>query len=183
MPEGRSVFEVPPNIIRGRLDEAENVGNEDLDSLSEVVEEPTSRKHRHQHSSSRTIHHTSQEEQADEAVFRINNHPLKSDATSSTSVSADGKPTRTSHRTGHHPSANHRPTSSPVPTLATLEDHDLFRETAEEEGETAGVEADESRHVLRPSNIFMHRIMQHHQEQQYHSKAGHYSRARENRKQ
>lgn len=179
MPEGRSVFEVPANIIRGRLDETENVGNEDLDTLSEVVEEPTSRKHRHQHSS-RTVH-TSQEEQADEAVLRINNHPSKtSDATSSMAIYPDAK-LRTSHRTGHHQVANHRPTSSPVPTLATLEDHDLFRETAADE-EATRVDEDESHHVLRPSSIFMQRMMQHHQQQQFNSKMGHHSRAY-NRKQ
>lgn len=177
MPEGKSVFEVPTNIIRGRLDDTESVGNDDLDAqLSEIMEEPTSRKHRHQHSS-RIVHTSQEEHQADEAVLRINNHPLKSEA-----VFPDGK-LRTSHRTGHHQAPNHRPTSSPVPTLATLEDHDLFRETEEEE--TSRVEADESRNVLRPTNIFMQRMMQHHQQQQqqqYNSKMAHHSRAN-NRKQ
>lgn len=174
MPEGRSVFEVPSSVIKGRFDEMESAGSEDLDTLSEVMEEPTSRKHRHQHSS--RIIHTSQEEQADEAVHRINNRTLKSDMASSTATV--GKQ-RTSHRTSNQ-APNHRPTSSPVPTLATLEDHDLFRETEEEE--TTRPEADESRNLLRPTNIFMQRVMQHHQ-QLHNSKLTHYSRTKDNRKQ
>ncbi|XP_046646906.1 uncharacterized protein LOC124336971 isoform X2 [Daphnia pulicaria] len=169
MPEGRSVFELPSSVIKGRFDEMENAGSEDLDSLSEILEEPTSRKHRHQHSS--RIIHTSQEEQADEAVLRT----LKGDAVLSTATV--GKH-RTSHRTGNQ-APNYRPTSSPVPTLATLEDHDLFRETEEEE--TTRSEADESPNVLWSTRIFMQRMMQQ-PPQQHNSKMTHYPRTKDNRK-
>ncbi len=174
MPEGRSVFEVPSSVVKGRFDEMESAVSEDLDTLSEILEEPTSRKHRHQHSS--RIIHSSQEEQADEAVLRINNRTLKSEVASS--AATVGKH-RTSHRTGNQ-APNHRPTLSPVPTLATLEDHDLFRETEEEE--TTRPEADESRNVLRTTNIFMQRMMQQ-QPQQHNSKMTHYPRTKDNRKQ
>ena len=162
MAEGRNVFEVPSNIIRSRLDETDSVGSEDLDTLIDVMEEATSRKHRHQHSS--RIIHISHEEQADEAVLRTNNQPLKSYFSSSTAETPIGKPRMSSH-SNHHQVINRRLTSSPVPTLATLEDHDLLRETEAEE--TTRDETDESRNLLRPVSIFMQRMMQqHHQQQQ-----------------
>ncbi|XP_046652736.1 uncharacterized protein LOC124343460 isoform X2 [Daphnia pulicaria] len=174
MPEGRSVFEIPSSVIKGRFEETESVGSEYIDTLSEIMEEPTLRKHRHQHSS--RIIHTSQEEQADEAVFRINNKTLKSDfASSPTTV---GKH-RISHRTSNQ-TPNHRPTLSPVPTLATLEDHDLLREIEEEE--TIWPEVDESRNLLRSTSIFLQRMMQQ-PPQQHNSKMTHFSRTKDNRKQ
>ena len=153
VPEGRNVFELPSVAARSRPDDLELSGSEDLlDAMrgAEVTDEAP-RKHRH-HSS--RIH--SHEEQADEAVVVRNHHPRM--ATTPAPI-------------GKHRSATHRPprpTLSPVPTLATLEDHDLFRETEEEE--TARAEADEMRMMQRPvTSIFMQRLMQHHQ--QHHNPA------------
>ena len=76
-------------------------------------------------------------------------------------------------RPHHHKRAHHhhrsRPLPSPAPTLATLEDHDLFKETEEEEA--ARAEADEQRMIassgwmhlypaINGSSLFMQRMMQ-----------------------
>lgn len=50
---------------------------------------------------------------------------------------------------------------APVPTLATLEDHDLFREPSADDGD----QPDESRLSRKPANLFIQRIVQHHQRQ------------------
>lgn len=184
MPEGKSVFEVPSNAARGRHDEMESTGGEDFDTFTELMDESSSRRHRHQHSAQ--VVHTSQEEQADEAVHRVNNYSLKNGMPSNPVVAQVGKHRNvhpSTSRLGHSQWSNYRPTPSPVPTLATLEDHDLSRDTEEED--TSRTEIDGDRSQLRTTNIFMQRMMQHQQNQQHHSnsKPAHHLRAKDNRKQ
>ncbi|XP_057374620.1 uncharacterized protein LOC130695495 isoform X1 [Daphnia carinata] len=186
MPEGKSVFEVPSNAARGRSDDMESTSNDDGDAFAELMDESSPRRHRHQHSVQAV--HASQEEQADEAVFRVNNHSAKHGVPYNPTAHQVGKHHRTMNpstsRLGHGQAFNHRSTPSPVPTLATLEDHDLFRDTEEEE--TTRAEIDGSRFQLRPTNLFMQRMMQHHQSQQHthsNSKPAHHSRTKDNRKQ
>ena len=66
----------------------------------------------------------------------------------------------------HRPSGKHRPRSRlplAVPTLATLEDHDLFREPSA--NEDSDQSEDESKLARKPANLFIQRIVQHHQRQ------------------
>ncbi|KZS20368.1 Uncharacterized protein APZ42_012949 [Daphnia magna] len=185
MPEGKSVFEVPSNAARGRSDDMESIGSDDGDAFTELMDESSPRRHRHQHSVQAV--HTSQEEQADEAVFRVNNHSVKNGIPYNPTVLQVSKHHRTlnpsTSRLGHSQTSNHRSTPSPVPTLATLEDHDLFRDTEDEE--TTRAETEGSRFQLRPTSLFMQRMMQHHQSQQHHfnSKPAHHLRTKDNRKQ
>lgn len=167
VPEGRNVLELPSSAVKNRMDESEIV-SDDMETLSEVSDE-VPRKHRH-HSSRM---HSSHEEQADEAFVRVHHQPRHQQ--SSFQVNSHGSKHRTSHR-GHHGA---RPsTSSPVPTLATLEDHDLLRETEDEE--SVRIETDEMRMNVRPNNPFIQRMMQHRHQQ--HSRLNHHPRAKDNRR-
>ena len=170
VPEGRNVFEIPSSIARSRSTDDTETVNEELESVAEGADD-TPRKHRHH--TSRV--HASHEEQADEAFVRV--HHLSRNGLAPSSSANHGKH-RASHRTNHYSRDAPRPTTSPVPTLATLEDHDLFRETEEEE--TARAEADELR-MMRQSSIFMQRMLQH-QHQQQQQQSPHPRRGKENRR-
>ena len=178
IPEGRHVVELPPlpalgSGIKERIDESENNAGDDTEASSD---EFPLRKHRH-HPVNRS-HPSTQEEQADEAVVSRVIHNQPSNKTEPTPIDSD---------TGHHSHSSRTPLpattttthrynshfyrqSSPAPTLATLEDHDLFKE-AFDEGMTSRSrpEIDEVRMIQKPATSkFIQRMIM--SQQQQHSR-------------
>lgn len=179
IPEGRHVVEIPPppSVISGtkseRVEESENHTSDDIEAS---FDESPLRKHRH-HPVNRSHPSTAaaQEEQADEAV--IQNMQLNRTAGPVAMDSADrlGKngagsgngriPTTTQRYHSHIL----RLSSSPAPTLATLEDHDLFKESLDDEQMQirTGDVVEDSRMMQRPqTSKFIQRMLMSQQQQQ-----------------
>lgn len=137
VPEGRNVLELPPT---GHNSDSGAVESDAIDDeVGSGARQLRYRPHQHE-----------EQHQSDEAA---QHHQA-----------ATGRPHH--HRRGHHHHHGHRSRSFPavLPTLATLEDHDLFRETEEEEA--ARAEADEQRMMTAsgsssriPSTLFMQRML------------------------
>lgn len=181
IPEGRHVFELPPlsavsGGIKERIDESDSNAGDDIEASSD---EFPLRKHRH-HPVNRS-HPSAQEEQADEAISRVL-HNQQSNKTASPIVPPMGSDDSDSHhpydgRTSFLPTTTPRYNShfyrqsSPAPTLATLEDHDLFKE-AVDEGIWIGTkesrsETDDIRMIQKPATSkFIQRMIMSQQQQQ-----------------
>lgn len=144
VPEGRHIVELPSSGSKTRSEEVDSA-NDESEQAADQDEAP--RRHRT---------HRPHEEQADEAA-RTYQRPAASHK----------------HRAAQrNPHARGQP--APMPTLATLEDHDLFKEAPDDDGDQ--LDFDEVRLMRAPAaNLFIQRMLQH---QQQHSRHGQRARDR-----